>query len=79
MEGLRALTFVKMERPVRKYLSDEGQTLETKNKCNTETTTNNVPTKEDWEHKLVLDKYLETYKVYKDGIKAWAEIKGTYY
>jgi hypothetical protein len=34
---------------------------------------------EDWEHKLVVDKYLETYKTYKDWTKAWAENKGKCY
>ena len=38
-----------------------------------------MPKTEDWEHKLVVDKYLKSYKTYKEGTKAWAENKGKCY
>ena len=79
MEDLKALSVVKTERPVRKYWSNEDQTLEINNKRNAGSTMATVHKTEDWEHKLVFDKYLETYKTYKDGTKAWAENKGKGY
>ena len=53
--------------------SNESQTLETKNKRNTGSKTVNVPKAEDLEHKLVVNEYLELYKTYKEGTKAWTE------
>ena len=79
MEELKAPTFVKKEHSVRKYWSDEGQTLGTRNTHNVGSTTDTVPKTEDWEYKLVVDKYLEMYKTYKDGTKSWAENKGKWY
>jgi len=39
----------------------------------------NVPKSEDWEHKLIIKEYLEKYKLYKEGAKAWDENTGKYY
>ena len=79
MEELKAPTFVQSDCHVRVYWSDKGQTLETNNKRNAGSTTDNVPKLEDWEHKLEVDKYLKKYKTCKDGTKAWAENKGKCY
>ena len=47
----------------------------TKNrKRNPGTKKENSPKVENWEHKLVVDEYLESYKT-KEGIKDWAEKK----
>ena len=79
MEELKAPTFVKYDRPIRVYWADEGQTRETNNKQNPGATVDKLPMSEDWEHKLKVKEYLEKYKLYKEGTKAWAENKGKGY
>ena len=76
MEELKPPVFVKSERPVRVYWADADQTRETNNKRNAGSTVDNVPKSEDWEHKLVIEEYLDKYKLYKEGMKAWEENKG---
>ena len=75
MEELKAPTFVKSDRPIRVYWADKKQTRETNNKHNAGATKDNVPTFEDWEHKLEVEEYLQKYKCYKEETKAWAENK----
>ena len=48
MEELKAPDFMKLVRPVRICWAGEGQTLETKRKCNTGATKENKPKIEDW-------------------------------
>ena len=79
MKELQAPTFVKSDRPVRVYWSDEGRTLKTKNKRNAGAAKDNMPKSEDWEHKLEVEDYLKKYKLYKEGTKGWAENKGKCY
>ena len=79
MEELKPPVFVKSERPVRVYWADADHTRETNNKRNARSTVDNVPKSEDWEHKLAIEEYLDKYKLYKEGTKAWEENKGKYY
>ena len=79
MEEIKAPTFVNTDSPVRIYLSDEGQTLKTKNRRNNGATKDTVPKTEDGELKFEVDRYLTKYKTYKEGTKAWAENKGKCY
>ena len=78
MAELKAPTLVKSKRPIRMYWADEGQIIETNNKHNAESTKDNTPKSEDWEHKLEVEECLKKYKMYKEGTKAkvWAENKG---
>jgi hypothetical protein len=69
MEELKAPVFMKLVCPVRMYWVDKGHTRETKSKCNTSAIKDNEPKMEDWKHKLVVDKYLEGYKTYKEDTK----------
>ena len=79
MEELKPPTFVKSDPPIIVYWDNEGQTRKTNNKRNACATKDNVPKSEDWEHKLKVKEYLEKYKLYKEGTKAWAENKGKCY
>ena len=76
MEELKPPVFVKSEHPVRVYWADADQTRKTNNKHNAGSTVDNVPKFKDWEHKLVIEEYLNKYKLYKEGTKAWEENKG---
>ena len=79
MEELKPPVFVKSDRPVLVHWADEGQTRKTNNKRNVGPTVDNVPKTEDWEHKLVIEEYLDKYKLYKEGTKAWEENKDKCY
>ena len=63
------------------YWANKDQTPETKSKRNTGAKEGNKPKIEDWdwEHKLVVGKYLESYKTYKEGTKTWEENRGKCY
>ena len=78
-EELKAPTFVKSDRPSGVYWAEESQTRKTNNIQYAGSKTDNAPKLEDWEHKLKVDKYLEKYKTYKDGTKAWDNNKGKCY
>ena len=79
MAERKAPTFVKSDRPVRVYWSNEGQTFETKNKCNSGDTEANMPKSKDWEYKLEAKECLEEYRVQQRGTTAWAGNKGKCY
>ena len=51
----------------------------TNGKRNSGNTTDNVPKLEDWEHKLTDNKYLEVYKMHKEGMETWTENKSKFY
>ena len=59
IEERKAPVTVKVARPVRIYWSNKYQTDETKNKLNAGGNEQKI---EDWEHKLVVHNYLESYK-----------------
>ena len=70
MEELKPPVFVKTNCPVRMYWADKGQTRTTNNKRNFRSTVDNLPKSEDWEHKLIVEEYLEKCKFRKEGTKA---------
>ena len=78
-EELKSSAFVKLVCPVRIYRADKGHTRKAKRKRNTSAKKDTASKMEDWEHKLVVDKYLEGYKTYKEGTKIWAENIGKCY
>ena len=79
MEDLKAPFFTETERPVRMFWADKAQTAKTKNKRNSGTKEDNNPKVKDCEHKLVVDKYLESYTTNKEGTEVWTETKGKFY
>ena len=83
MEDLQAPVFTKTERPVRWYWTGDSRvdtaTNKTKLKRNASATTDNEPVLEEWEHKLEIEEYMESYKTHKGGTKAWEENKGKCY
>ena len=62
VEELKVPTFVKLVHSVRMYwATEQGQTHKTNSKRNTDTMTENEPKIEDWEHKLIVNKYIRGY------------------